>query len=348
MNTNNKTSGRLDLWMPILLIIMVFVIGLGSYAVADAYTKPKVDDNATRVAVVEYESEMKKRAQAESFWRAPSMADLTEDAQGQQIRYGRELIANTSKFLGPKGTVAHLTNGMNCQNCHLDAGTKPWGNNYAGVAANFPKFRARSGSVESIDKRINDCMERSLNGSPLNTMSAEMQAMKAYIVWLGQGVAKGSTPKGTGIVSLPFLDRAADPTLGRNAYSQKCTTCHGQNGEGMKTLEQAAFLYPPLWGGESYNVGAGLYRLSRLAGYIKHNMPWGINSQNPTLTDEEAWDIAAYINSMPHPAKDLSNDWPDITKKPVDHPFGPFADGFSEQQHKFGPFGPIEAAKKTY
>lgn len=77
-------------------------------------------------------------------------------------------------------------------------------------------------------------------------------------------------------------------------------------------------------------------------------MPLGANSQNAILTDEEAWDIAAYINSMPHPAKDLSKDWPDISKKPVDHPFGPFADGFTEQQHKFGPFGPIEAARKTH
>jgi thiosulfate dehydrogenase len=88
----------------------------------------------------------------------------------------------------------------------------------------------------------------------------------------------------------------------------------------------------------SYNVGAGLYRVSTLAGYVKANMPYGVTFENPFLTDEEAWDVAAYINSMPRPDKDLSMDWPDISKKPFDHPFGPYADSFSEIQHKYGPF----------
>jgi thiosulfate dehydrogenase len=68
--------------------------------------------------------------------------------------------------------------------------------------------------------------------------------------------------------------------------------------------------------------------------------------QQPALTDEECWDVAAFINTQPHPSKDISRDWPDMSKKPVDHPFGPYADGFTEQQHKFGPFKPIIAAKK--
>ena len=67
---------------------------------------------------------------------------------------------------------------------------------------------------------------------------------------------------------------------------------------------------------------------------------------NPALTTEEAWDVAAFVNSQPRPQKDISKDWPDISKKPVDHPFGPYTDGFSEQQHKFGPFAPIVEARK--
>jgi thiosulfate dehydrogenase len=105
-------------------------------------------------------------------------------------------------------------------------------------------------------------------------------------------------------------------------------------------------MYPPLWGSNSYNNGAGLYRLSRFAGYVKANMPLGATYATPQLTDEEAWDVAAYINSMYRPKKDLSNDWPDISKKPIDHPFGPFADGFSEEQHKIGPFIPIKEKRE--
>jgi thiosulfate dehydrogenase len=107
--------------------------------------------------------------------------------------------------------------------------------------------------------------------------------------------------------------------------------------------DSSAYQYPPLWGAHSYNQGAGLFRMSRFAGYVKANMPLGATWDAPQLTDEEAWDVAAYVNSQPRPKKDIRADWPDISSKPFDHPFGPFADGFSAKQHKFGPFGPIKA-----
>jgi thiosulfate dehydrogenase len=106
--------------------------------------------------------------------------------------------------------------------------------------------------------------------------------------------------------------------------------------------------YPPLWGDQSYNEGAGLFRMSRLAGYVKANMPFGASYQNPQLSDEEAWDVAAYINSQPRPKHPfLQTDWPKIEKKPFDHPFGPYADTFPEMQHKYGPFEPIVAFNKS-
>jgi thiosulfate dehydrogenase len=103
-----------------------------------------------------------------------------------------------------------------------------------------------------------------------------------------------------------------------------------------------SYTYPPLWGAHSYNNGAGLYRISNFAGYVKYNMPQGTTYDKPQLTDEEAWDVAAYVNSMPRPVKDLSKDWPKLEKKPFDHPFGPYADPFSEKQHKYGPYKPIK------
>jgi thiosulfate dehydrogenase len=108
-----------------------------------------------------------------------------------------------------------------------------------------------------------------------------------------------------------------------------------------------SYTYPPLWGPNSYNSGAGLFRLSRLAGYVRDNMPLNqATHKAPILSDEESWDVAAFVNSRPRPSKDLSKDWPNIAKKPIDHPFGPYADGFSETQHKFGPFKPIIEARK--
>ncbi|HVU57366.1 MAG TPA: c-type cytochrome [Puia sp.] len=277
-----------------------------------------------------------------NLWHPPDA--IPPSPEGELIRYGRELIVNTSLYLGPKGSVAAISNGMNCQNCHLDAGTRAWGNNYSAVFSTYPKFRDRSGAIESIYKRINDCIQRSLDGQPLDTTGREMQAIYAYMKWLGRDVPKGSRPSGVGISELPCPDRAADTLRGSVVYTTKCARCHGPQGAGMLYPDSCHYIYPPLWGPHSYNTGAGLFRLSRLAGYVKDNMPFGLASHNaPQLTDAEAWDVAAYINSRPRPEKTFPADWPDLSRKPFDHPFGPYADSFSEVQHKYGPFGPIKA-----
>jgi len=271
-------------------------------------------------------------------WTGAGVNQIPVDAEGELIRYGRDLIENTSFYLGPKGKVAHVSNGMNCQNCHLEAGTKPWGNNYGAVASTYPKFRERSGSIESIEKRVNDCFERSLNGKEIDSNSKEMRAIVAYIKWLGKEIPKETKPKGSGIMELPYVARATDPVKGKIVYVATCERCHGKNGEGQINLHQTGYTYPPLWGNNSYNNGAGLYRLSRLAGYVKNNMPNPITYHDPQLSDEEAWDVAAYINSQPRPIGNIGKDWPDITRKPFDHPFGPYADGLSDERHKYGPW----------
>jgi thiosulfate dehydrogenase len=284
----------------------------------------------------------------DSLWMGADTTRLAslDDEQEELIRYGRELIANTAQYLGPKGSVAQISNGMNCQNCHLAAGTRPWGNNYGAVWSTYPKMRARSGSRESVSKRVNDCVERSLNGTALDTTGREMRAILAYMQWLGTGIEKDEKPAGTGIIELPYLDRAADPTAGAQVYGSKCASCHGTDGQGRLKVDGITYQYPPLWGAHSYNTGAGLYRLSRFAGYVKANMPQGASWEAPQLSDEEAWDLAAFVNSRERPVKDLTGDWPDISKKPIDHPFGPFADNFNEEQHKYGPFAPIASFYK--
>lgn len=276
------------------------------------------------------------------LWEAPDISNIQDITQQKKVLYGKELIMHTAKYLGPKGSVLQISNGLNCQNCHLNAGTKVWGNNYGSVAATYPKFRARSGTTENIYKRVNDCFERSLNGKPLDTLSTEMQAIKAYIEFLGSNVAKGEKAKGSGFKELAFMDRAADPAKGKQVYSQKCESCHQPNGQGTLLDDGSEYAFPPLWGKHSYNDGAGLYRISNFARFVKYNMPLGASHDNPQLTDEEAWDVAAFVNSQYRPHINVPSDWPDISKKPIDHPFGPYADSFQAKQHKFGPWKPIE------
>lgn len=326
--------GKRIAWLLLVAVVLVLFMPSDPFAPAPARPAP-LPQAATYTA--------------DSLWSGADTSRLAslDDAQEELIRYGRELIVNTAHYIGPNGIVMRNTNALNCQNCHLHAGTKPWGNNYGAVWSTYPKFRARSGGIETVVKRVNDCVERSLNGTALDSTGREMQAIVAYMEWLGTGIARDQKPKGSGIVELAFLGRAADPKRGQAVYEAKCVSCHGKDGQGMLKPDGRTHIYPPLWGDGSYNSGAGLYRLSRFAGYVKANMPLGAAWDAPQLTDEEAWDVAAYVNSQPRPGKDLSADWPDISKKPVDHPFGPYADPFPEQQHKYGPFSPIAAHYKS-
>lgn len=315
-------------------LVVLMVAGWGIFLMNESNTNLNVRPEPIKHAA---EKSVIKQVAYADLWIAPDSSTIAHDPNHELLEYGKELIAHTARYLGPKGTVRTISNGMNCRNCHLYSGTQTFGNNYAAVASTYPKFRARSGTIESIEKRVNDCIERSLNGKKMEDDSHEMKAIVAYIKWVGKDVPKGTAPKGTGLWDLAPLDRAANPKGGKIVYLKHCERCHA-DGKGVKNEDGVEWKYPPLHGKDSYTIGAGLYRLSRFAGFVKMNMPYGTNHTSPVLTDEEAWDVAAYINSLPRPPKDISADWPDVSKKPFDHPFGPYADTFSENQHKYGPF----------
>lgn len=323
----------------LFLILIVFTFLLFNSSISFWF-----ENNDAELNKIYAEIEKKTALQREmaKFWKPVDINLITDETLKKEVVYGKDLIAHTAKYLGPNGSVKKITNGMNCNNCHLDAGTKPWGNNYGSVYSTYPKMRARSGQIEDLFKRVNDCIQRSLNGQPLEKEDKEMKAMISYIEYIGKNVPKGEEGNASGINNLEFLNRAANPIKGKALYDKKCVSCHQANGQGVIAEDKKEYTYPPLWGKNSYNQGAGLYRISRFAGYIKYNMPQGATYDKPQLTNEEAWDIAAFVETQPRPTKDFSQDWPDVSKKPVDHPFGPFSDKFSEKQHKFGPFKPIK------
>lgn len=204
-------------------------------------------------------------------WKAPDTATIPAGKVGELIRYGRELIAHTAQYLGPKGSVAQISNGMNCQNCHLDAGNRLFGNDYAGFIASYPKMSARLGRVEPASERITECFERSLAGTAPGITTTEMQAMLAYMTWIGKDVKKGQKVFGSATQRLAFMKTPADAAKGKNVFVAKCTGCHGSNGEGMLAADKASYTNPPLWGPHSYNDGAGMYRVINLAGFVKRD-----------------------------------------------------------------------------
>ena len=287
-------------------------------------------------------------------WAAPDPGRLPHGVWKQTVLYGRKLFSETSGVIGPEvrdPAMRYAGNNLSCQNCHLQAGTQQYGMPMIGVFGLFPTYIARENTVRTIEDRIQGCMERSMNGRTLPVDGKEMTALVAYLQFLSSGVPAGKPVEGRGTPALPLLDRAADPAHGAEVYAQRCIVCHRPDGQGVRKGrpgDRKGYLYPPLWGPDSFNDGAGMHRLIASASFIRANMPFGTRYNAPVLSVEEAWDVAAYINSQPRPARaNLERDYPDRTRKPVDAPFPPFADGFPLSQHRLGPFRPIMEALES-
>lgn len=310
--------------------------------------------NTVRLAVTALALALSGQAQAQTaapkIWTVPEVGALPSDAHGLQVRHGRDLITATYAHIGPEvadPAKRFAGNNLACTNCHLMAGTKKFGLPIFGLFDLFPQYSARLGAQITIEDRVNSCMERSLNGRALPNDSEEMQAIVAYIKFLSSGVASGEKLPGMGAGAMPELKRAADPVRGKKIYASACLACHNTDGSGIHRslpTTDLGYMVPPLWGSDSFNNGAGMARLITVANFVHFNMPHGVDYLDPRLSVEQAWDVAAYVVSQPRPVKaGLDKDFPDLLKKPVDAPYGPYADKFSERQHKYGPFAPIRA-----
>ncbi len=292
-------------------------------------------------------------APAQLAWRVPDADTLPAGIWKDTVLYGRRVFAETPAIIGPEVADAAMRfagNNLSCQSCHLIAGTQAFALPMIGVYAAFPAYMPRENEVRTIEDRIEGCMERSMNGRPLPLDGREIKAVAAYLQFLSTGVPIGKPPEGRGTPALQWLDRAADPAKGRAVYAATCQACHQADGQGLrkgKPGDAAGYLYPPLWGPDSFNDGAGMHRLISSASYIRANMPFGATYAAPVLSVEDAWDVAAFINSQPRPARaHLDRDYPDRSKKPIDAPFPPFLDAFPLPQHALGPFQPILDAQK--
>lgn len=269
--------------------------------------------------------------------------------------YGRRLIEKTTAFLGPDVAdpeMRYTSSRLACASCHLSIGTEPGTLTLLQANDRYPRFSGRVNARTDLADRVNECMQRSLNGRPLRRDSVEMIAMVSYIrsladlnAALGASARKAKEPP---VFRTP--DRAANLAAGRQVFEQRCIACHGSDGQGLRasTDPLQGYVFPPLWGPDSFNDGAGMNKIIDATNFIHSNMPDGTTWQNPTLSPEDAWDVAAYIDSQPRPAMaNLGRDFPNKLEKPVDTPYGPYADGFTAEQHKFGPFGPINAAVRN-
>lgn len=227
-------------------------------------------------------------------FRVPSESEVKDTVTLASIRRGRALIHSTRDSL-PSFVSSTLT----CANCHFADGTQRDAMPLVGSYARFPQYRGRSGKVDVIEDRINDCFTRSLNGKALPVSSRDMHDIVAYLAFLSRGFPVGKEMEGQGVPTLATLK--GDTAKGREVFATTCTVCHGVDGHGTK-------LAPPLWGPKSFNIGAGMGRVNTAAKFIHHLMP---RDRPGILTPQQAYDVAAYVTSRPRPDfAGKENDWP--------------------------------------
>ncbi|MCD8478309.1 MAG: c-type cytochrome [Sulfurospirillum sp.] len=281
-------------------------------------------------------------------WKAPDESSIPNNLFGDTVRYGKALVSETYKYIGPEVAdpkMRYAGNNFACATCHQEAGTKKWSAPFMATMGNFPQYRNRDENIGSIEERVNGCMERSMNGRALPENGKEMRAIVTYMHWLAQGIPVGAKVSGAEFPQVDrkmVMNRAADPIAGEKVYKEHCASCHGENGEGVKREGKAnGYEFPALWGKDSYNTGAGMYRVLRAADWIVANMPLGADNHNRVLTDAQAYDVAAYINNYDKPRpvkKDREKDFPDTKVKVPDSDVGPYDTNHTRHQHKFGPY----------
>lgn len=234
-------------------------------------------------------------------FKPPEEASMPAGPKGIAIQEGRKLLTETHQRL-PK----NVGNGLTCANCHLAAGTTPHASPWVGIWGVFPEYRARSGKINSLQERVNDCFERSMNGKALAYNSVEMNNILAYMQWLSTDVPTGMNVNGRGFGP---IDRklTANVKHGKEVYTATCASCHGADGQGIKNPD-GGYAFPPLWGKYSFNDGAGMARTFTAAAFVKHNMPLG---KSGSLTDQEAVDVAEYFTHQARPVyAGKAKDWP--------------------------------------
>ena len=229
--------------------------------------------------------------QASDEFVPPPDGAIPAGPYGDMVRFGQNIFEDTSRYAGE-----YARNDLSCRNCHLDRGRGATSAPMWAAYVHYPEYRKKDGLVNTIQMRIQGCFRYSQNGVVPRADSPEVTALVTYFHWLSTGLPVGIKPKAAGYPKLASPQQKPSPARGAKVYAQSCALCHGDDGQGRMSGTRVAF--PPLWGARSFNWGAGMHQVDMAAAFIKANMPYGAGN---TLSDQEAWDVAAYVNSRPRP-----------------------------------------------
>lgn len=281
----------------------------GAAAVAGCSRPAPVDRAAAQYDLVTLDDANK----AIGTYTIPQDTAILDEPNADQIIYGKRLLNETKRLLPD-----HVGAQMNCNSCHIAQGKIPLGDPYINSFNFYPRVMPRAGREVDLEGRINGCFQRSMNGKPLARESDEMKAMIAYMEWLSQNTPADQLVdiRNAGVVDVSLV---ADTARGERIYYAQCAACHGDNGEGLKD-SRGDIVFPPLWGDESFNIGAGMARTYKAAAFVKYNMPMGIQTKGlwghgNVLSDQDAVDVSEFFAHKPRPDfPGKENDWPTVPK----------------------------------
>lgn len=221
----------------------------------------------------------------------PPMSAIPDTEFGRQVAFGRAIFSDPDKFAHP-----YVGNTLKCSNCHLGEGRAPNSAPLWGAYLVYPQYRAKNGHVNTFAERLQGCFKYSMNGKAPPLGDPTLVALESYAYFLAKGAPVGVKLPGQGYLKLAKPALAPDYARGQDVYTANCAMCHGFDGAGQSARNQLVF--PPVWGPTSYNWGAGMAQINNLAGFVKAYMPLG---KGGSLTDQQAWDVATFINSQPRP-----------------------------------------------
>jgi thiosulfate dehydrogenase len=224
-------------------------------------------------------------------FRPPPESAMPDGDYGKVVRLGEQVFTNTGKFAG-----RYVGNDLTCANCHLDAGRLADSAPLWAAFIHYPAYRSKTKQVDTLASRIQGCFRYSMNGKAPPQDDEIMTALQTYAFWLATGAPVGTAVPGSGYPRLKKPAQPPDFARGEAVYAQNCALCHGANGQGQRAGDRQVF--PPLWGPRSFNWGAGMHQLGNASAFIKANMPLG---QGGTLTDQQAWDVAAFMDGHERP-----------------------------------------------
>lgn len=221
----------------------------------------------------------------------PPESSIPDDDFGKQIALGRQIFIDTGRY-----AKTYVGNALSCENCHLDAGRLAHSAPMWGAYPMYPAYRAKNHHVNTFAERLQGCFRYSMNGKAPPLGDDVLVALEAYAYWMSKNESIGVAPPGHGYPKLSKPTKAPDYARGETVFKRDCALCHGDNGQGQHVADRTVF--PPLWGAQSFNWGAGMERLDNASGFIKANMPFG---RGNTLTDQDAWDVAYFMNAHERP-----------------------------------------------